>query len=330
MVGWIGHTLFPGMNDMNSYHLPRPEATNTPLDDSAPLASNARGSEITSAMFEALRAEQEHYQGSSKIEECSSAEVEIKASWDGKVKGHPTGDLFLAERLQSGKLAIVVGDVQGKGVNGQDASVAELALACRKVISLIGVEDTLGKGTAGQAIGALEESLLPLLDEQARFLAATVVIYDPATGEGTIATAGSPRALLIGNRATQWERAVLQPSGEVASEPVTSHVRMIGQDAAPLGLGWTQEQPRGAGEEESFSLCVGEKLIVVTDGISEAPVGEEGELLFDRIARSPQSLLMGNDAPSLDKCIDALMTPAFDGESRSPRDDWGYVALARR
>jgi hypothetical protein len=332
MIGLLCQTRFSDMSDMNPHQRSRSEATNTPHHDSESSGLRVPESGITSDICAVLRTEQEQYQGTSHIEGYSSEEVEIKAAWDGKVKGHPTGDLFLVERMPSGKLAIVVGDVQGKGVNGEDASVAELALACRKLISLMGVEATLGRGTAGEAVGVLEESLLPLLDERGRFLAATVVIYDPASGEGTIATAGSPRALLIGNHATQWERTVILPSGEAASESVISRLKMIGQDAAPLGLGWTQEQPRGVGEEQSFSLSVGESLIIVTDGISEAPVGDEAEtdLLFDPIAESPQRFAAGDGALSLEKCTEALIAQAFEGGRRPPRDDWGYVAIARR
>lgn len=149
--------------------------------------------------------------------------------WAGSDIG---GDWYDALVLPDGRLALVVGDVVGKGIRAA-AGMGQLRIAVRAY------------AIEGHAPGALVERLDQVLEEFEEELATVVyLVFDPSAGVVGYANAGHPPPLLLSaDGAARYLRGALSP---------------------PLGcLAGAQ------GGEDTVEAAPGSTLVVYTDGLVE-------------------------------------------------------------
>ena len=153
------------------------------------------------------------------------------------------GDFFDAFTLDSERVALVVGDVSGKGLAAA-AHTAEIKYALRAYL-----RETPAPGRALSRLNAFVHDNHRLDDaaDENTFVTLAVVVIHPATGEAAAAVAGAEPPLL------------LRANG--AAEPV----RVKG---GLLGMARETEY-----EAINFSLAPGDTVLLVTDGITEARRG---------------------------------------------------------
>ena len=197
------------------------------------------------------------------------------------------GDFYDVFVLPDGSVGVVVADVAGKGIG------ASLIMAT--------VKATLPFLAAGRPVqGTLREASRRLAPRLAKreFVALVLARYEPETGAFTLANAGLPDPYIL--RADGTVSAVVVPGSRF-----------------PLGV-------RGevAYDATSGTLGHGDRLLLVSDGLPEAPVaGGGGEPLgYERFER----LVAG--AASLDGLIAAVKAATEPTLS----DDWTALMLERR
>src|SRR6185436_16842371 len=172
--------------------------------------------------------------------------------------------------------------------------------------------DVAGKGVAASLIMASVKSVLPMNaavetgDETMRrlneklsrelskreFVALACAFYDPATRRVTVANAGLPDPYLVRNG--------------------TATPLVVPGERFPLGI-------RAASKYESLAVEMqpGDRLLLLTDGLPEADLGEDQQLGYVRLAQ----LVAATDS------IEALFA-AVEAETREPRgDDWTAVLI---
>ncbi len=191
------------------------------------------------------------------------------------------GDFYDLIQRADGSVIAVVADVAGKGV------AASLIMASVKsVLPMIAAVDSV-EGTMRR----LNEKLTRELGKR-EFVALTCAAYDPATRRVVIANAGLPDPYLI-------------------RDGVATPLEVTGA-RLPLGI-------RADIEYESLSveLQSGDRLLMLTDGLPEATVGEEQPLGYVRLAQ-----LVAAHAT-----LESLFA-AVERETHEPRgDDWTGVLL---
>ncbi len=137
----------------------------------------------------------------------------IEARYEIAGAGLVGGDWYDALRLPSGRIALVVGDVTGHGVQAA-ATMGQLRTALRA--GLVTRESTR------DALETLRETALWTLPGEIATLC--VVLVDPATGEAELMSLGHPPVLVVNpDGATSWgPRAALPPLGvtRAVAEPV--------------------------------------------------------------------------------------------------------------
>jgi stage II sporulation SpoE-like protein len=150
------------------------------------------------------------------------------------------GDFYDVMRLDDGSLAVIVADVSGKGM------AASLIMAsCKTAVSLLAT-------SSRDAIDVMRALNARLCDElQKREFVAMVYAHCDATQKRiTLVNAGMPDPLLI---------------SDGTCRPI-----VCGGDRLPLGI----RLDRGY-EKKSVDLRNGERLLLFSDGLPEAVVGEE-------------------------------------------------------
>ncbi len=151
-----------------------------------------------------------------------------------------SGDLYDFHALPDGRLPFFVGDVSGKGMPAALYMVAVRTLCRHLAITNASPAETLIRLNAALAVDNPSVMFVTLLHG----------IYDPATGEVTLASGGHPQPLL---------RRV---DGNVETIPVKPG-RLLGIDLGPGSRATTYT-------DYCFTLAPGETLILYTDGIPEA------------------------------------------------------------
>ena len=208
------------------------------------------------------------------------------------------GDFFDAFRLDEDRVALVVGDVSGKGLAAA-ARTAEIKYALRAYLretpepgaaltclnAFLYDNQTLGDGT-GEDIGST-------------FVTLAVVVLHTGTGEARTAAAGAEPPLLV------------HANGEAEALPARG----------PLP-GLTRE-----GDYESYACWLepGDMLVIVTDGITEARRGPEF-LDYDGLTRLAQN---AHPPVSLNAMGQAILAGARDFAGGTLHDDV-CLLLARR
>ncbi|WP_346111286.1 SpoIIE family protein phosphatase [Nonomuraea maheshkhaliensis] len=195
------------------------------------------------------------------------------------------GDWFDAIALSDSRLALVVGDVTGHGIDAA-ATMGRLRMAVR-TLAYLGLPPH-------ELLTRLDDLVARLAEEEAGdgeprdATGATCLyaVYDPATRRCTMATAGHPPP------------AVVAPSGEVCFPDLPS--------GTPVGLGL------GSFESRELELAPGAVLALYTDGLIETRQADL-DAGMDRLGAA----LTGAALPLNDLCahvIDTIVgdTPAED------------------
>jgi hypothetical protein len=195
------------------------------------------------------------------------------------------GDFYDFFRLADGAVGVVVADVAGKGVG------ASLIMATVKAtLPFLAAERSVSE-TLREANRRLAARL-----ERREFVALCYLRYEPETGAFALGNAGLPDPYLVA--ADGRPRALSAPGPRF-----------------PLGA-----RPEVAYEEIQGRLTAGEKLVLLTDGLPEAPVADGDPLGYERF----ESLLSGaQDPDSLFAAVRGAARPGLD-------DDWTALFLERR
>jgi PAS domain S-box-containing protein len=157
--------------------------------------------------------------------------IRIGVQYRPSAKARVGGDFYDVVELSSGRVGLVIGDVQGRGaaaavIMGQlRASLRAYALQDMEPVRLLGLMD--------EAVRHLGEEL---------FVTCTYAVFDPFTKECRIANAGHPPPL--------WVRHVCKPAYEVPPN-------------VPLGIGGFNFS------EAVVTLKPGDSLLFYTDGVVE-------------------------------------------------------------
>ncbi len=195
------------------------------------------------------------------------------------------GDFYDFFRLPDGAIGVVVADVAGKGV-GASLIMATVKAAMPFLAAERSVAETLAEAN---------RRVTPRLEAR-EFVALAYLRYEPATGAFRLGNAGLPDPYLLApGRAP---RALSAPGPRF-----------------PLGV-----RPEVAYEEMSGVLAAGEKLVLLTDGLPEAPDGQGDPLGYERFEAL---LAQAADPDALFAAVRAAARPGLD-------DDWTALFLERR
>lgn len=154
------------------------------------------------------------------------------------------GDFYDAFLVDDGKVALVLGDVAGKGLDAA-ARTAEVKYALRAFLQEY--------PHPARTLARLNDFLCGFHDfaeeDNPRFVVAALGVMDPQSGEGVFSFAGAEPAI------------ILRRDGSV--ETVAGH-------GLPLGI-----QPNEDYQTFTCQLAKGDILLLVTDGLTEARRGRE-------------------------------------------------------
>ncbi len=207
------------------------------------------------------------------------------------------GDFYDAFQLPGGKVALVVGDVAGKGM-----AAALVMASVKAMLPLIAADRS--------ATGALRELNRRLAAELPgrEFVALAFALFDTASGQIELANAGLPDPYLLA----------------------------AGAPPMPLGVPGPR-LPLGVRDEVEYlslqmTLAYGDRLLLLSDGLPEAPVAGGEPLGYPALAR----LLaadgggggVGAGASPL-TWIDALLDRVRAATSPELEDDWTVLLVER-
>ena len=278
----------------------------------APLSAEHRRELARQRVFDALR---EQELSIKELELARDIQCRLlppaRVEGDGYVVGtcneparFVAGDFYDVIRHGDGTIGLVVADVAGKGIG------ASLIMASVKAV----LPFVSAATPVSEALRELNRKLRRELRRR-EFVALALARYDPATGALDLANAGMPDPYVLAGSG----------GGSGASRGLASGVRPVGVpgERLPLGL---RDDP--AYREIRLELGVGDRLLIVSDGLPEAVVagGEPlGYRRFERIVRRAEGA-----EPEL-WTLDLLervrgRTPA----ERSRDDDWTALLLERR
>jgi hypothetical protein len=196
------------------------------------------------------------------------------------------GDFYDVFSLPDGSVGLVVADVAGKGI-GAGLLMATAKAAIPFLAADRPVDEALREGNR-----RLKARL------QAReFIALTYVRYDPKTGRFELGNAGLPDPYVVaGGRA----RALSVPGPRF-----------------PLGV-----RREVAYEMISGSLAPGERLLLLSDGLPEAPTPAGEPLGYERFEQLLARDGLGGDPDALFEAVRAATSPTL-------ADDWTVLVLER-
>ncbi|MEJ8655157.1 SpoIIE family protein phosphatase [Streptomyces sp. MS1.AVA.4] len=196
------------------------------------------------------------------------------------------GDWFDVIPLSGARVALVVGDVVGHGINAA-ATMGQLRTAVRTLAAMDMPPDELLARLDEQALRLDEADTDPHAPDTATMAATCLyAVYDPVTRQCTIARAGHPPP------------AIIDPHGHVTFPDLPT--------GAPLGVGLVPF------ESVTLELPEHSVLALYTDGLVEAR-GQDVDTGMDRLATT----LAKPDQPLESLCSSAVDTLS----SEAPRDD---------
>jgi serine phosphatase RsbU (regulator of sigma subunit) len=199
------------------------------------------------------------------------------------------GDWYDVIQLESGQVALVVGDVMGHGIKAASV-MGQLRLAIRAYAI---------DGYSPSEVVSRVDRLLERLDET-QIATLVYAVLEPASGHITIVNAGHPPPVMV------------DPLG-------TAHL-LSGAESVALGAGAATavESERVVHSEEGLTVPPGSRLLLYTDGLVEdrnRPLGEGIALLQQSVrghvgsAAELCDLVLSNVAPSQledDVCVLAV------------------------
>jgi len=199
------------------------------------------------------------------------------------------GDFFDVFSLPDGALGLVVADVAGKGVG------ASLVMASVKaMLPLLAAERTVP-----ETLVALNDKLCDELESR-QFVALSYARYEPATGELLLANAGLPDPYRL--------RRGVEP------EPLS-----VEGPRMPLGL--RRDQTYRA---TPAALLAGEGLLLLTDGLPEAPNPSGEPLGYEALAK-----LLSPFGSEPGAWLDDLFERVRQVTASELADDWTTLLLQR-
>lgn len=198
--------------------------------------------------------------------------LELGARYEAGTEGLDIGgDWYDVLALEDGRVAVVVGDVSGRGVDA-GRIMASLRFSCRAFIS------------EGHSPAAVVRRVGQLLDvgEDGRFATMLCGVFDPRSGTVTIVDAGHPQP------------AVLDPDGTC---------RLL---ELPLGLPLGVDHDADY-RESTLPLPAGATLLTYTDGLFERR-GETWDVGLERLRAAVESRAGLPLSEMLDGVVDELST----------------------
>ena len=200
------------------------------------------------------------------------------------------GDFYDVFALPDGELGLVVADVAGKGMG------ASLIMATAKAL----IPMLAASSTPAATLEALRERLKRDLSSR-EFVAIAIGRYDPQTGALEIANAGLP---------DPWIRRV-NGSIEIIDVP---------GPRLPVGRGISVEYQNAHAQLEP-----GDRLILFSDGLPEAPLDGGDELVgYERL----EQIVKSSDGP-LEGWVNTIVDTTI-GSAEALSDDVTILALERR
>jgi phosphoserine phosphatase RsbU/P len=200
------------------------------------------------------------------------------------------GDFYDLLPYGVGRLAVVTGDVSGKGTAA--ALYGSMAIGILREL----VHDT--EATASEMLHELNLRLLAArLD--ARFIAMQFGIYDAARRELNVANAGGTLPLLVRN-------------GEVTEINVTG---------MPLGL-----LPEADFDEQTLALIPGDIVVFASDGVQESMNKDQEEFGVDRLKALLSTVAPEDPGYTVAQRI-VRATDEHSGAGRMPHDDRTLMIL---
>ncbi len=216
---------------------------------------------------------------------CEVASVYIPA-YVGQEIG---GDFFDVFETESGSVALMIGDVSGKGIEA-----AALAAATRSTVHAFAYD----LASPGRALSHANAILAGNQIGIRQFVTVFLAVLDPKTGELTYCSAGHPPGIIC------------HPDGGT---------ELLHSSNVPIGVIVGNKY-----EDSASSLNAGDKLVIYTDGISEARHEQElfgserlEKVLIERRSETPDALVTS--------ILDAVSTWA----QGNLRDDTAMVIVSR-
>ncbi len=209
-----------------------------------------------------------------------------------------SGDFYDVFPLAGRRLGVAVADVSGKGIP------ASLLMAiCRTNLRQIAPRHE----SPAEALKELNRALAADV-KRGTFITLLYAVIDPARDEVTLARAGHELPLISRPDAAAGSR------GE-----------FVGSDGMPLGM-VSDEIFAGAIRDRTEAFRPGNVLVLYTDGLTEAPNGDDKEFAGSRLADAVRRL-QGKDAREIN---DGIMESVdrFAGEA-AQRDDLTLVTVRR-
>ncbi|MCA9038756.1 MAG: SpoIIE family protein phosphatase [Planctomycetaceae bacterium] len=204
---------------------------------------------------------------------------------------HVGGDYFDYIKLPDDRLAIVLGDVAGKGVPAA-LFMARLLSSTRNHL--------MTEATASATLGAMNAELSSV-EIGFRFITLVMLVLDLKTNKISLVNAGHMPPLLIDAEAK---------------------VRPLGKEISGMPLGVNPEQKF---QELEFELQPGESLVLYTDGITETLNPEKELFGTKRLIKS-----LENSFESMDELIEQVVQEVDQfARKLSQSDDMCLVALRR-
>lgn len=200
------------------------------------------------------------------------------------------GDFYDFLPYGEGRLALALGDVSGKGTAA--ALYGSLAIGMLREHA---VEHTAAPGV----MLSMLNRRLHAARLEARFIALTFAVYDPADRTLSIANAGGTHPLLLRD-------------GDLSQVPV---------DGIPLGL-----FPEADYAVSTVNLRVGDAIVFASDGILESENAKDEEFGFERLRDLMISLPPETSVENISGAI-LSATDAFTGLDRPARDDRTLLVL---
>ncbi len=194
------------------------------------------------------------------------------------------GDFYDVFLLPDGAVGLVVADVAGKGMG------ASLIMATVKAALPFLAADR----SVDEALRESNRRLKPRLHPR-EFVALTYARYDPGTGAFELANAGMPDPYVLDGNGDP--RAISAPGPRF-----------------PLGV-----RSEVAYEKVGGVLQAGERLMLLSDGLPEAPTAKGEPLGYERF----EALLAGA------RTVDKLLESVREATGPALNDDWTVLVLER-
>jgi sigma-B regulation protein RsbU (phosphoserine phosphatase) len=200
------------------------------------------------------------------------------------------GDFYDFLPYGSGRLAIALGDVSGKGTAA--------ALLGALTIGILRAQTLEHAGPPAEVLALLNDRIhAARLDT--RFVAMLFAVFDSNTRELTIANAGNPYPLLVRN----------------------GRIEQIPLPGIPLGL-----MPGTRYEPASLHVQLGDIVVFASDGVLECQNSEQEAFCVRHLAAALTSLPPNASAEKVSSTI-LRVTDAFRGHAPAEHDDRSLMVL---